>query len=394
MRVLVIEAHSGISGDMFVAAAAQLAGCGQEIVELPGKLGLSNVICEFHDVVRGSIQCRKFDVNAAMNPHEHRSLSTVRKMIEAAGLETGVKKRALRMFERLAEIEAMVHGIPVEQVYFHEIGAVDSIIDIVAASICIERLGIDAAFSSPVCVGSGTVSTEHGILPVPAPATERLLQGMPTNTGELSGEWTTPTGALILSELAPKFDIPSIVTTASAFGGGSRDAPQRPNALRLRIAEPMAQVLNGEGLKRDELMAIRCNIDDSSGELLGAEFIEKLLQAGARDVIIQPVIMKKGRPGQVLEVLADPDHADDLAKFILVNSSTIGVRMSLVQRLMLPREPCKIVTPFGEIEAKVVRLPDGRRRIKPEYESCRAKARENNVSVQEVYLAALQGTES
>jgi len=396
MRILLLEVHSGISGDMFVAAAAHLAGCEKEVAGLPGKLGMAGVTCTFYDTVRGSIQCRKFEVKDDRHPHfhsqdhGHRSLSTIRGIIGAAGLEADVKERALRMFERLAAVEAVAHNIPIEKVHFHEVGAVDSIIDIVAASLCIERLNIETTFSTPVCVGFGTVDTGHGILPVPTPATEQLLRGMPVMTGVLDGEWTTPTGALILSELAPIFDIPTLATTASALGGGRRDPAKRPNVLRLRLAEPTLSAQ--DGLERDEVMVIRCNIDDSSGELLGADFAERLLQEGARDVVIQQVIMKKGRPGQVLEILVGPGRADDLAKFILANTSSIGVRMSRVQRITLPREACIVGTPFGAVEAKVVRLPDGSRRIKPEYESCRARARENNVSVQEVYRAALQGT--
>lgn len=315
-------------------------------------------------------------------------------MIEAAGLDARVEQRALRMFDRLGEVEAAAHGIPVEQVHFHEVGAVDSIIDVVAAALCIERLGIDAAFSTEVCVGSGTVNTAHGILPVPAPATERLLQGMPSSTGELTGEWTTPTGALILGELAVGFDLPTLVTTAAAYGAGGRDPVKRPNVLRLRLARATTGAAReADGLERDELVAIRCNIDDSSGELLGAEFVDELLQEGARDVVVHPVIMKKGRPGQVLEILADPDRADDLATFLLASTSTIGVRMNRVRRIMLPREASVVETPFGDIAAKVVRLPAGRRRITPEYDACRARAREHGVSVQEVYRAAVRAAE-
>jgi len=386
MRVLFVEAQSGISGDMFVAAAAGLAGCEAEVQALPARLGLEGVACGFKDVARASVRCRKFDVTGpSPYHHEHRSLSSIRQVIEATGLEPGVTKRALRMFQRLGEVEAQAHGIPVEKVHFHEVGAVDSIIDIVAASLCIERMGIDAAFATPICVGSGTVRTAHGTLPVPAPATERLLHGMPTTTGELEGEWTTPTGALILGELDVHFDIPTLVTTASAFGGGGRDPKERPNVLRLRLATTLA-----DGLDRDELVEIRCNLDDATGELLGAEFMGTLLEAGARDAVIQPVIMKKGRPGQVLEVLADPDRADEIAKLILTHTSGIGVRMRRVHRLTLPRETCTVETEFGTVEAKVVRLPGGGWRVKPEYESCRARASEHGVPVQEVLRAALK----
>jgi uncharacterized protein (TIGR00299 family) protein len=300
------------------------------------------------------------------------------------------------MFGRLGEVEAEMHGIPVERVHFHEVGAVDSILDIVAAALCIERLGIDRAYSTPICVGSGTVETAHGTLPVPAPATERLLQGMPTVTGDLTGEWTTPTGALILGELAVGFELPVLVTSASAYGAGGRDPAGRPNALRLRVARIArpAAAQSEDGLERDEIVVIRCNIDDSGGELLGAGFIDSLLEAGARDAWVQPVIMKKGRPGQVLEVLADADRAEALAVRILATTSSIGVRMSAVQRIKLPREACVVETPYGPVDAKRVRLPSGEHRITPEYESCRERATEHGESVQAVYLAALRGSEA
>jgi len=257
MTGLLIEAHSGISGDMFVAAAAALAGCEDEVCDLPGKLGLEGVTCRFRNVVRASIQCRKFDVMEGEIPaedaaqahchqhghshhHPHRSLSSIRAMIIAAGIEPAVEERALRMFDRLGEVEAATHGIPVEHVHFHEIGAVDSIIDIVAAALCIQRLqrlGVGAVFATPICVGSGTVNTAHGILPVPAPATERLLRGMPTTAGELPGEWTTPTGALIVAELGANFEIPPLLTKDAALGGGTRNPAKRPSVLRLRLAE-------------------------------------------------------------------------------------------------------------------------------------------------------------
>lgn len=246
MNALIIEAHSGISGDMFVAAAAALARCEDEVCDLPGRLGLEGVVCRFRNVVRASIQCRKFDVmegerlaeeSAHAHSHEHRSLSSICAMIIAAEIGPAVKNRALRMFSRLGEVEAAIHGIPVEEVHFHEIGAVDSIIDISAAALCIERLGIDAVFATPICVGSGTVNTAHGILPVPAPATERLLRGMPTTAGELPGEWTTPTGALIVAELGANFKIPLLSTKNAALGGGTRNPTGRPSVLRLRLAE-------------------------------------------------------------------------------------------------------------------------------------------------------------
>ncbi len=457
-RALILDLQSGISGDMFVAAAASLAGCEEEVLRLPERLGFQGVRCEFRTVQRGGLSCRKFDVivgdtlaeNAAPSlprvvvaggiqvssggesgptpdpepvanmkpltgavqvevegdtmwldvsqvhaqPHAHRPLSEIQALIGRAALEPPVRDRALRLFERLGQVEADAHGIPLEHVQFHEVGAIDSIVDIVAAALCIERLGLGAVFSTPICVGKGTVRTAHGMLPVPAPATEKLLQGMPVYAGELSGEWTTPTGALILAELKPQFSDPVLTVTASALGGGGKDTPKRPNLLRLRLAEAEAPRPQSDAFVRDELVALYSNIDDSTGELLGADLIELLLRSGARDALLHSVVMKKGRPGLQLEVLVEPDRAERLAGVILAHTSTIGVRLVPVRRLTLPREAATVSTPFGEIAVKRVRLPDGTRRTTPEYEACRAAAAQHGVPVQTVYRAVARCSDS
>ena len=421
---LVLDLQSGISGDMFVAAAARLAGCEDEVLRLPATLGLDGVSVRFGDVVRSSLQARQFTVidaheheehqphghehhtheheehdahhhhaheehDGAHAHHAHRPLSEIRALLTRARLDDAVRARALRMFQRLGEVEAAAHGIPVEQVHFHEVGAIDSIIDIVAAALCIERLGLRQVYASPVCVGHGTVKVAHGTLPVPAPATERLLQGMPTFAGELSGEWTTPTGALILAELAPTFSDATLVTNASAFGAGTKDTPKRPNLLRLRLARSHAQPAGAAGLLSDELVSIACNIDDSTGEFLGADLLERLLQAGARDAVLHPILMKKGRPAQQLEVLAEPAQARAIAALILSHTSTIGVRLTPVSRLMLKRESLEVDTPYGLVSVKQVTLPDGSTRCAPEYESVKRAAAQAGVPAQTVHQAAL-----
>ena len=427
---LVLDLQSGISGDMFVAAAARLAGCEDEVLHLPTTLGLDGVSVRFEDVVRSSLQARHFTVidaheheehephghehhaheheehdhhshaheqahhhahgahDDAHVRHVHRPLSEIRALLTRARLDDAVRNRALRMFQRLGEVEAAAHGIPVEQVHFHEVGAIDSIIDIVASALCIERLGLRQVYASPVCVGHGTIRVAHGVLPVPAPATERLLQGMPTFAGELSGEWTTPTGALILAELAPTFSDAMLVVTVSAFGAGTKDTPKRPNLLRLRLARSSAQPA-AAGLLSDELVSIACNIDDSTGEFLGADLLERLLQAGARDAVLHPIVMKKGRPAQQLEVLAEPAQARVIAALILSHTSTIGVRMAPVSRLMLKRESLDVDTPYGLIAVKQVTLPDGSTRCAPEYESVKRAAAQAGVPTQTVHQAAL-----
>lgn len=314
-------------------------------------------------------------------------------MIRAADLEPAVRERALRMFRRLGEVEAASHGIDIERVHFHEVGAIDSIVDIVAAALCIERLSPAKTYASPVCIGSGSVRTAHGMLPVPAPATERLLQGMPCVAGEVRGEWTTPTGALVLAELAPHFEDAALVSKTSAFGAGNKDTKVRPNAVRLRLAEthgPAAAGLVATGaLLRDELVVLTTNIDDTTGELLGGDLLDLLLRAGARDAILQPITMKKGRPAVQLEVLTEAAKAEELAAVVLTQTSTIGVRVAKVSRLSLPREAVTRQTSLGPVAAKSVRLPGGGVRVTPEYEDCKRLASSAGVTVQEAYRAAL-----
>jgi uncharacterized protein (TIGR00299 family) protein len=390
MRSLLVDAQAGISGDMFVAAAATLADCEDEIMALPRLLGLDDVQCHFSDVRRGSIGCRRFDVRCAAEGHSsmHRPLADIVRMIERGALEPEVRARAVRMFEKLGTVEANLHAIAIEDVHFHEVGAGDSIIDIVAAAVCIERLEVEAVFSTPVCVGSGLVETAHGQLPIPAPATERLLHGVPVVVGELPGEWTTPTGALILGELRAGFEWPLHVVTASSFGAGARNPVNRPNILRLRLADVSQEAVPSPS--GDEVAELRCNLDDCSGEMLGADFIAELLEHGALDVVVYPVTMKKGRPGYVLEVLAEWRNADVLARHVLETTTTIGVRLRRVRRLTLERVSSRVETAFGEVEVKVVRLPSGQYRVSPEYESCRGLAASSGVPIHVVYAAALE----
>ncbi|NHA15357.1 nickel pincer cofactor biosynthesis protein LarC [Thioalkalivibrio sp. XN279] len=396
VRALLVEPYSGISGDMFVAAASALTGCEQEVLSLPGVLGLRGVNCRFSDARRSHILCRRFEVlwggdflEDEGGADKHRSLAEILEMIDQSTLDQAIKGRASRMFERLGAVEAGVHGIALEEVHFHEIGALDSIMDIVAAALCIERLGVGAAFSTPICVGSGMTQASHGGLPVPAPATERLLHGMPTVTGKIGGEWTTPTGALILAELGVEFDWPAHTVMASAYGGGCRDIAERPNVLRLRLAETRGGAFNES--RSDTIMELRCNLDDLPGELLGADLVAHLLDHGARDVTIYPVIMKKGRPGHVLEILVDRSYVEDIANLLLESTSTIGVRMSAVSRITLARSQGIVGTPFGNVAVKMVQLPSGRTRVTPEFEACRQLAEAAGVAVLEVYTAALKG---
>jgi uncharacterized protein (TIGR00299 family) protein len=276
-----------------------------------------------------------------------------------------------------------VHGVAADQVTFHEVGAVDSIVDIVGTAIGFTELGVEGVYVSALPLGSGTVPSRHGVLPVPAPATVELLRGFPVRVGDGDTELVTPTGAAIVSAFAsPGAPLPPLRIEGIGYGAGSRVLSDRPNLLRLLLgtAAPVA--------RSDEMVVIETNIDDSNPEIY-EHVIDELLGAGARDVWLAPVQMKKNRPGVVLGVLAEPAARDLLSAIVLRETSAIGVRYFPVQRQLLAREVIAVDTEFGRVEVKRSRAPDGSLNIAPEYESCRRAAREHGASLKSVYLAAL-----
>lgn len=276
------------------------------------------------------------------------------------------------MFRDLGEAEAEMHGIPLEEVHFHEVGGEDAMVDIVGAALLIDKLSPSAVYCTPVCVGSGFVKTAHGRLPVPAPATQRLLQGIPTFPGPVSKEMTTPTGAVILKALNPGFDIPVLSVTATGMGAGSRELDQ-PNALRVSLCE------SGSG-GRQPVTLLQTNLDNVTPEDLGADLLGDLLSLGALDAWLSPVLMKKGRPAQMLEVLCEPRHAPELTRTLLLRLPTLGIRRQDMTRTILPREEQQIDTPHGPIRLKRHHLPDGTTRDLPEYESLREMAQSTGES--------------
>lgn len=307
-------------------------------------------------------------------------------MIDASPLKAEVKELAKRMFQILGEAEAAVHELPLDQVIFHEVGAVDSIIDIVGAAIAIDALDPEIVYCDPICTGHGFVWTQHGRLPVPAPATERLLRGFPTYTGETASELVTPTGAAIIAVLDPFFARPPLVTENSASGAGTKNFAH-PNALRLSLCQPC-----GDSTP-NALLLLQTNIDDMPAEQLGADFLEQLLDAGALDAWLTPVIMKKGRSGLKLEVLCPGGLRERLCDLILEHTATLGVRVLPVDRKVLNREMQSVETRFGRLGVKVATTPSGRRRAIPEFEECRAAAEKAGVPVRDVVVAALAAAE-
>ena len=403
-RVLQIEPFSGISGDMFLGALAPLLDAERELRDLPRILGLNDVEVNFEDVTRSTLHCRKATVTVGgeapearpgahhhhhhhhedhdpSHGHTHRAYRDIVGQIGASGLSDGVKQRALDLFRILGEAEAAMHGTDLDDVHFHEVGGEDALIDLVGAALLLDKLDPDQVFCTPVCVGSGFVHTAHGRLPVPAPATQRLLEGMPAFAGPIDMEMTTPTGAAILRHLNPDFSSPVLTASATGLGAGTRDPHSQPNALRVSLCSP------GSG-DRETITLLQTNLDNLRGEDLGTDTLQDVLEAGALDVWLVPVIMKKGRPGQVLNLLCRTADAESLSRFLLLNLPTLGVRRLDGTRIVLQRSTETVSTSYGDIEVKVHHLPDGSARRIPEYESCRRAAAKHDVPISRVRRAA------
>jgi pyridinium-3,5-bisthiocarboxylic acid mononucleotide nickel chelatase len=338
-------------------------------------------------VTRGGLAAMhvEVEVDHAAHPH-HRHLPEIAGLIVAAGLPGAVADRALAVFQRLARAEAAVHGIPIEQVHFHEVGAADAIVDIVGACAGIEFLGIEKVVCSPIPTGSGVVRCEHGVLPVPAPATANLLNGVPLAVCDEEGELTTPTGAAILTTLAESYGpLPSMRLETVGYGAGTRENRTRPNVLRLLVGQVEPEV----SAERDFVAVLEAQVDDSTGQVV-AYACERLLAVGALDAYIVPIIMKKGRPGQLMTVLCRPDDVAAMERVLFEETTTLGVRRHDAARTKLPRETVEVATRFGPIRLKLARPGEPDVQAWPEYEDCVAAARACGVPLREVQHEALR----
>jgi hypothetical protein len=385
MKIAYFDCFSGISGDMvlgaLVDAGVHLSQLEAELRRLP--VGDWKISAE--KVKRRSVTATHVKVQANEG-HSHRSLSEILKMIEAAGLPPRVAERASRIFQRLGEAEAKVHGISTEAVQFHEVGAIDSIVDIVGAAIGFELLGIEEFACSSLDVGGGSVRTEHGTLPVPAPATAELLLGAPTYSSGIAKELVTPTGAAIAASLASRCGaMPPMRVGAIGYGAGSADLAERPNVLRLFVGESLE---SESGKRWDEPAAvIEANLDDMSPQIYGY-FVERALAAGALDVFSTPVQMKKNRPGQLVTILCEPPALDRLVDLVFRETTTIGVRMYEVRRRTLERETVPVETPLGSVRMKISRLNGTVLNAAPEYEDCQRIADAKGLPLKQVLAAA------
>ena len=379
-RVAYLDCFSGISGDMLLGA---IVDAGVDVVALAGELGQLGVdgwSLRAERVRRAGISATLVHVDLADSVQPHRRLPDIEGIFERSTLPDADRAAALRVFRRLAEAEARVHGVGVEAIEFHEVGALDAIIDITGAIVGLRLLGIDEVYCSPLPAGGGTARSMHGALPVPAPATLELMAAvnapMAAATGDRPMEMVTPTGAAIVTTLA-KFERPSMLVGGTGYGAGGRDPEGWPNVLRIWVGDLVEP-------SRPAMVQIETNIDDTTPEIFGY-VQERLFAAGAADVWFQAIQMKKNRPGVLVSVLCMQQHEDALTRVLLEETSTLGVRVTPVARHEAPRESFEFESSLGPAVVKVKRLPGQPPRVAPEYEVCRRIAAERGLPLREVY---------
>lgn len=378
MKIAYFDAFSGISGDMTVGS---LLDAGADFTALASALDSLNLGATFRveKTKRRGIAASKFHVEGG-EQKSHRHLTHIFKMIEEAPLADRVKQTSQRVFQTLGHAEAKVHNQPIEKVHFHEVGAVDSICDIVGACFCLDYLGIEAVFSSAINVGSGTVKTEHGVLPVPAPATAELLQQKPIYARGPEVELTTPTGAAILAGLSSGFGaVPPMTLLGTGHGAGDRDFPEHANVLRVLVGETK------QASEATTVSVIETNLDDATPQVAGYA-MERLLEAGALDVTLTPVHMKKNRPGIVLTIIAKPEDQERLTGIVFGETPTLGVRIHTAERRIQPRRFIEVITSRGSVRMKVSESGA----FTPEYDDCRALALSSGAPLKEIVAEANQ----
>ena len=381
MNIAYFDAFSGISGDMVVGALLDL-GVSLDVLRTEfAKLPVDGYAISQSERIQSGIRAVKFDVAVNATQHERHFRSIV-EMLKRSALSPGVTETALKVFTRLAEAEAQVHNVPLEDVHFHEVGAVDSILDIVGAAVGLEALGVEVLYTSPLPMGSGFVSSRHGTLPLPGPATAELVKGLPVRFEDGQSELVTPTGAAIVAALAqPK--PPPLTISKIGYGAGTRRLPDRPNLLRLCIGQPVSE------LRQEQLLVLETNIDDLNPEWY-EHVMELLFAAGARDVFFTPIHMKKNRPGMLLWVLCEPKDQGQLSHIIFTETSTLGVRSYPVDRFALSREQKDVPTRYGTVRVKIAYQPNGQINIAPEYDDCKRIAQKKNIPLKLVYELAVQ----
>jgi len=379
MRILYFDCFSGISGDMILGAFVDAGLDPQLLIQLPKKLNLPEVKVKISKTTKNSLSASKVDVQFS-EQHVHRHLEDIERIIDAGDIPVKVKNLTKQIFRRLAEAEAKVHGFEIDQVHFHEVGALDAIIDVTGAALAYDALKIDRAYSGTIPIGGGTVQMAHGTYPVPAPATALLLKDYPIQHGPVQKELVTPTGAAILTTLVqPGAIVPEYKISTSGYGAGSRNYEKMPNVLRILLGETTEKPV----YEQDQVNLLECNMDDMNPQIY-PYLIEQVLEAGALDAYVTPITMKKGRPAHLFSALCPTEKKENILSIIFRETTTIGVRMQTVTRSKLVRKILHLNTTYGTVQVKEIRLPDGGLRYEPEFEECKRIAGERGLPLNEV----------
>ena len=386
-RVIYFDCFSGISGDMILGALVSL---GVDIKELQNRLkslNLKGYKLNSRQVKRNGFIGTKVNVvlnQTSQKSHRARSFNDIKSLIEKSDLSQIVKFNSIAIFRRIGKVEAKVHGTTINRIHFHEVGAIDSIIDIVGGSLAMDLLDADLIVSSPINTGEGIVKCDHGILPVPAPATLELLKGIPCYSSGVEKELTTPTGAAFIGHFAEKFgSLPNMNMLSTGYGAGTHEIKNIPNLLRVVLGK------SEESSHHRSMKVIETNIDDMNPEFYDY-VIDQLFKVGAVDVFFAPINMKKNRPGILLSVIASKECFDSVVHILLEETSTLGVRHYEIDRVVSPRKQKMIVTPFGKVRVKIGGLDGSTRTISPEYEDCRKIAQKKEIPIKKVYDEALK----
>jgi uncharacterized protein (TIGR00299 family) protein len=382
MKTLYFDCFAGASGDMILGAMVAAGVDPNFLRQQLSLLPVSGFKVDFETVDRSGLSATYARVETAPE-HKHRHLADIKEIIDRSGLAEAVKQRAVQIFTRLAEAEARVHNEAVDHVHFHEVGALDAIVDVVGAAICFEFLKIDRFVCSPLHVGSGMVQMAHGRFPIPPPAVAELLKGAPFYAGDVKGELVTPTGAAIITTVCREYGpVPQMTTESTGYGAGTREYPDFPNVLRVFVGETESSRAIDE-----RLWMIETNLDDASPQIIG-HVMDRELDSGALDSLFTPVQMKKNRPGVLLSVLCAQDKKEAVMKLLFTETTTLGVRSYEVSRRALQRSVVRVETQYGPIDVKVAHL-DGRVvNEMPEFEQCRDAAAKANVPLKSVEEAA------
>lgn len=387
MKILYLDCPTGISGDMFLASLIDMGVSRRMLVSELKKLPVpaSEINIRVGRAVRHSITGTTFHVKVK-ETHHHRTFGDIKKLISKSSLEPAVKVLATEIFALIAGAEAKVHGIEVDKVHFHEVGAMDSIIDIVGAAIAFTSLKVDTVYASPIPLGSGTARTMHGVIPVPAPATLEILKGVPTASSSIPFELTTPTGAAIVKKLAAGYGpFPAMVVEKTGYGAGKKDFREAANMLRAVTGTSAGDQVRVSGA--DTMVVLETNIDDMTPQV-ASYLMERLFEAGAAEVFFTPVQMKKSRPGILLTTIAAEENKQEILDIIFTESTSIGVRSYRVERHCLERKKIKVRTPYGMVGVKVSSFAGRVVNRQPEYEDARAIAVKKDVPISEVLEAA------